>query len=415
MIQLFVRWNVPTVEACLRDDEQAAQELISNDILVEPYLGDGISSPRRRIWVYHCDEADALERHHTPYHPAMTARCSRKEELPAAEPLLIGEFPVATALASASCIIEPVATFRLGEKLGDVRQRLLFDEEQRQRSTNAFHTMAMALYPNPSSPLAEPDPATTQGAPRLRLDAARLIAAAMRAVLPSIYRGASFSIEVALHLDSRNPSSDQELASHEGFYFYDPQPGGTGAARALHRDGPELLLRLCRVYIERVLYHDRLRARYEDEGIDVAVYQSVRAVSPTSPLDFDQRVQAVQAFRRLPEAEALAAANKRVSNILSKADGSVSEQINTALLQEAAEQALANAVAAAEQAVAPLASQRQYTATLEQLAALRAPVDAFFEQVLVNAEDDAVKANRYALLARLRGLFLGVADISLLG
>ena len=160
---------------------------------------------------------------------------------------------------------------------------------------------------------------------------------------------------------------------------------------------------------------DRLRARYEDEGIDVAVYQSVRAVSPTSPLDFDQRVQAVQAFRRLPEAEALAAANKRVSNILSKADGSVSEQINTALLQEAAEQALANAVAAAEQAVAPLASQRQYNATLEQLAALRAPVDAFFEQVLVNAEDDAVKANRYALLARLRGLFLGVADISLLG
>lgn len=160
---------------------------------------------------------------------------------------------------------------------------------------------------------------------------------------------------------------------------------------------------------------DRLRARYEDEGIDVAVYQSVRAVSPTSPLDFDQRVQAVQAFRRLPEAETLAAANKRVSNILSKAEGSVSEQIDAALLQEAAEQALASAVEAAEQAVAPLAAQRQYSATLEQLAALRAPVDAFFEQVLVNADDDAVKANRYALLARLRGLFLGVADISLLG
>ncbi|WP_341706743.1 glycine--tRNA ligase subunit beta [Halopseudomonas sp.] len=160
---------------------------------------------------------------------------------------------------------------------------------------------------------------------------------------------------------------------------------------------------------------DRLRARYEDEGIDVAVYQSVRAVSPTSPLDFDQRVQAVQAFRRLPEAETLAAANKRVSNILSKAEGSVSEDINAALLHEAAEQALASAVEAAEQAVAPLAAQRQYQPTLEQLAALRAPVDAFFEQVLVNAEDDAVKANRYALLARLRGLFLGVADISLLG
>ena len=93
---------------------------------------------------------------------------------------------------------------------------------------------------------------------------------------------------------------------------------------------------------------DRLRARYEDEGIDVAVYQSVRAVSPTSPLDFDQRVQAVQAFRRLPEAETLAAANKRVSNILSKAEGVVATEINTALLQESAEQALASAVEAAE-------------------------------------------------------------------
>ena len=160
---------------------------------------------------------------------------------------------------------------------------------------------------------------------------------------------------------------------------------------------------------------DRLRARYEDGGIDVAVYQSVRAVSPLSPLDFDQRVQAVQAFRRLPEAETLAAANKRVSNILSKAEGEVSSAINDHLLQEAAEQTLAGAVTAAEQAVAPLASQRQYQQTLEHLAALREPVDAFFDQVLVNAEDSAVKANRYALLARLRGLFLGVADISLLG
>ncbi|MGB7386445.1 MAG: glycine--tRNA ligase subunit beta [Pseudomonas neustonica] len=160
---------------------------------------------------------------------------------------------------------------------------------------------------------------------------------------------------------------------------------------------------------------DRLRARYEDEGIDVAVYQSVRAVSPVSPLDFDQRVQAVQAFRRLPEADTLAAANKRVSNILSKADGEVSTAIDSALLQETAEQALASAVTAAEEHVAPLAADRQYQQALERLAGLREPVDAFFDQVLVNAEDPAVKANRYALLARLRGLFLGVADISLLG
>jgi glycyl-tRNA synthetase beta chain len=160
---------------------------------------------------------------------------------------------------------------------------------------------------------------------------------------------------------------------------------------------------------------DRLRARYEDEGIDVAVYQSVRAVAPASPLDFDQRVQAVQHFRRLPEAQALAAANKRVSNLLAKAEMQVSPQIEQSLLTEPAEQSLASAIAAAEQTVAPLAASRDYSSTLEHLAGLRKPVDAFFDQVLVNADDAQVRANRYALLARLRSLFLGVADISLLG
>ncbi|WEW99247.1 glycine--tRNA ligase subunit beta [Pseudomonas nitroreducens] len=160
---------------------------------------------------------------------------------------------------------------------------------------------------------------------------------------------------------------------------------------------------------------DRLRARYEDEGVDVAVYQAVRALKPTAPLDFDQRVQAVQAFRQLPEAAALAAANKRVSNILAKAEGEVPATVNASLFAETAEKALGSAVASAEAEVAPLAAARDYRAALAQLAALRAPVDAFFEEVLVNADDSAVKANRYALLAKLRGLFLGVADISLLG
>ena len=160
---------------------------------------------------------------------------------------------------------------------------------------------------------------------------------------------------------------------------------------------------------------DRLRARYEDEGVDVAVYQAVRALKPTAPLDFDQRVQAVQAFRQLAEAEALAAANKRVSNILAKAESEVPAAVNASVFAETAEKALGSAVAAAEGEVAPLAAARDYRAALARLAALRAPVDAFFEEVLVNADDNAVKANRYALLAKLRGLFLGVADISLLG
>ncbi len=160
---------------------------------------------------------------------------------------------------------------------------------------------------------------------------------------------------------------------------------------------------------------DRLRARYEDEGVEVSVYQAVRALSPSAPLDFDQRVQAVQAFRARSEAAALAAANKRVSNLLSKFDGEVPLVVANALLLEPAEQALAQAVFIAAQAVAPLAEGRQYREALEQLASLREPVDSFFEAVLVNAEDAEVRANRYALLAQLRGLFLGVAVISLLG
>jgi glycyl-tRNA synthetase beta chain len=160
---------------------------------------------------------------------------------------------------------------------------------------------------------------------------------------------------------------------------------------------------------------DRLRARYEDEGVDVAVYQAVRSVSPTSPLDFDQRVQAVQAFRKLPEAEALAAANKRVSNLLSKAEGQIAASVEAHHFDNPSEFALNAAIQQAEHAVQPLAAARQYNLALSQLANLREPVDAFFVAVLVNAEDPAVRANRYALLAKLRGLFLGVADISVLG
>ncbi|MBD8615793.1 glycine--tRNA ligase subunit beta [Pseudomonas putida] len=160
---------------------------------------------------------------------------------------------------------------------------------------------------------------------------------------------------------------------------------------------------------------DRLRARYEDEGIDVATYLSVRALQPGSALDFDQRVQAVQAFRQLPEAAALAAVNKRVSNLLSKADGKIAATVEPKYFDNANEFSLYSAITQADQAVGPMAAERRYNEALTRLAALREPVDAFFEAVMVNAEDANVRANRYALLARLRGLFLGVADISLLG
>jgi len=157
----------------------------------------------------------------------------------------------------------------------------------------------------------------------------------------------------------------------------------------------------------------RFRAWYQDEGIAVDVIQAVLARRPTRPADFDARVRAVSHFRTLDSAEALAAANKRVSNILAKADAAIGE-INLTTCVEPAEKALAEAVLALRTEVQPLISQGDYTAVLDKLANLRAPVDSFFDNVMVNAEDPALRQNRLAILNTLQGLFLQVADISVL-
>ena len=157
----------------------------------------------------------------------------------------------------------------------------------------------------------------------------------------------------------------------------------------------------------------RFRAWYQDDGIAVDVIQAVLARRPTRPADFDARVRAVSHFRTLDSAEALAAANKRVSNILAKADAAIGE-INLTTCVEPAEKALAEAVLALRTEVQPLISQGDYTAVLDKLANLRAPVDSFFDNVMVNAEDPALRQNRLAILNTLQGLFLQVADISVL-
>ncbi|WP_432471433.1 glycine--tRNA ligase subunit beta [Amphritea sp. HPY] len=159
---------------------------------------------------------------------------------------------------------------------------------------------------------------------------------------------------------------------------------------------------------------ERFRAWYEGEGIAVEVFLSVLAVKPTQPLEFDKRVKAVNHFRTLSEAEALAAANKRVSNILSKQGVSDALSVSQELLHDPAEKTLAAAVAAKQTSLAPLFEQGDYKAILEQLADLRSDVDSFFDDVMVMADDEAVKNNRLALLSQLRNLFLGVADISAL-
>ncbi len=158
----------------------------------------------------------------------------------------------------------------------------------------------------------------------------------------------------------------------------------------------------------------RFRAAYQEEGIDVDVVQAVLARRPTRPADFDQRVKAVSHFRTLDAADALAAANKRVSNILAKFDGTLNPAVNDALLQDAAEQALARQVAELELQLAPVFAAGDYQQALTRLASLREVVDTFFNDVMVMADDEALKLNRLTLLSRLRNLFLEVADISVL-
>lgn len=157
----------------------------------------------------------------------------------------------------------------------------------------------------------------------------------------------------------------------------------------------------------------RYRAIYEEQGIKPGVIASVLALNLSQPFDIDQRIKAVAHFSQLAEAEALAAGNKRVANILAK-ETLPSTAFNAALLQEPAEQALAQRVSDLEARLQPLIAAHDYQPALAALAQCRAEVDAFFESVMVMADDVAVKNNRILLLARLRALFMQIADISLL-
>jgi glycyl-tRNA synthetase beta chain len=159
---------------------------------------------------------------------------------------------------------------------------------------------------------------------------------------------------------------------------------------------------------------DRMRAYAQDRGIRADVFESVLATRPTRPLDFEQRLQAVNDFLTLPQAAALAAANKRISNILKKLDDEHPGTIDPALLIEPAEKILAEHILQLEAELTPLFAQGNYTAALEHLAQLRDTVDTFFDSVMVMADNAALQRNRIALLHRLRALFLGIADLALL-
>jgi len=158
----------------------------------------------------------------------------------------------------------------------------------------------------------------------------------------------------------------------------------------------------------------RFRAWYQEEGHAVDTIQAVLARRPTKPADFDARVKAVTHFRTLEEAAALAAANKRVSNILAKSSDTLLEQVRASVLKEPAELKLATHLVVVRDKLQPYFAEGRYQEALVELAALRETVDAFFDGVMVMAEDEAVRVNRLTLLSKLRELFLQVADISVL-
>ena len=157
--------------------------------------------------------------------------------------------------------------------------------------------------------------------------------------------------------------------------------------------------------------NSRYRAMYTEQGISVDSIQAVLAINSHVPLDFDQRLHAVSEFRNLPQAATLAEINKRVANILAKSEGEVSDQVTEDLLAEEAEKALYQAVTKAEATVAPLQADANYNQILQSLATLEAPLTGFFDNVMVNSEDEALKANRLTLLKQVRELFLTVADV----
>lgn len=163
------------------------------------------------------------------------------------------------------------------------------------------------------------------------------------------------------------------------------------------------------------VYHflmERLRRYYLDEGVSADTFESVLAINTSKPLDFHQRLKAVTEFRKLTEAESLAAANKRISNILKKSDITDIKKIDDNLLTEESEISLAKSLSDYQKRLAPMLKKRDYKAALTELAGLRDNVDDFFDNVMVNCEDEAIKMNRLALLDSLGALFLQTADIS---
>jgi hypothetical protein len=237
----------------------ATGEAGTADIEVEPLLADDLTSPRRRVHVLRPAPGPIA------VIPPPAAGPGEPTAAPAEagagpEPLLLGDLPLGRALLAVELSCEHIATYRLGPVRRELRQRQLQGAAEHERTRRSgLATWALALFPNPAAAAGRPGPALTLGP-------ARLVAAAVRAVLPSLLRGASERLEVALRVDLPQPAAEHVLGPWEGFYLFDLAQGGNGTARALHRDKIEELLRLCRLLLERVLDPSRLLAVHDHWG-----------------------------------------------------------------------------------------------------------------------------------------------------
>jgi glycyl-tRNA synthetase beta chain len=165
--------------------------------------------------------------------------------------------------------------------------------------------------------------------------------------------------------------------------------------------------------IENFIY-DRLRGYFADKGFSEQQFEAVQAVAHHSLPDFAKRLSAIAEFAKLPQAAALASANKRIGNILKKSGGEAALSVDPLLFQETAERGLWAALSQTESVIAPKLKAHDYVGVLQSLAGLREPVDAFFDGVMVNAEDLKVRGNRLAMLRQLAGHFNAVGDIAVL-
>ena len=204
-------------------------------------------------------------------------------------------------------------------------------------------------------------------------------------------------LDLSVLLDAAVRSVHDDVARHGAGVLQGAAPGSR-CATALGAELYDFIL-------------DRLRSYYADKGVPTTHFNAVAALKPTSLYDFDRRIDAVGQFAALPEAEALAAANKRIGNILRKAGDAVPDAIDPAALVEPAEQNLAAAVTTIEAVTSTALLQQDYVSALRHLAQLREPVDAFFDQVMVMAEDPRLRANRLALLKRIADHFGDTAAI----